>query len=166
MVRAHNCSDAVGGQCRPGERNPMNELRIALIIFGLSISAASAQDSAAGAISFGRCLGCHAIGVGAKNRIGPQLNGIEGRKCGNVEGYSYSAANKDCAFSWNEAVLWSTSGIPKRKCRAPKNPFPASGTKPRPGIYGPISVSSDPTAGRNDSEAGIFRRFAPQSAAA
>jgi len=93
----------------------MNELRIALIIFGLSISAASAQDSAAGAISFGRCLGCHAIGVGAKNRIGPQLNGIEGRKCGNVEGYSYSAANKDCAFSWNEAVFAEYIRDPKAK---------------------------------------------------
>lgn len=144
----------------------MNELRIAVILFGLSISAASAQDSAAGEISFSRCLGCHAIGVGAKNRIGPQLNGIEGRKCGNVEGYSYSAANKDCAFSWNETVFVEYIRDPKAKIPGTKNPFPASGTKPRPGIYGPISVSSDPTAGRNDSEAGVLRRFAPQSAAA
>ena len=93
----------------------MNELRIAVILFGLSISAASAQDSAAGEISFSRCLGCHAIGVGAKNRIGPQLNGIEGRKCGNVEGYSYSAANKDCAFSWNETVFVEYIRDPKAK---------------------------------------------------
>jgi cytochrome c len=93
----------------------MNELRIAVIILGLSISAASAQDSAAGEISFSRCLGCHAIGVDAKNRIGPQLNGIEGRQCGAVEGYSYSAANKDCAFSWNADVFVEYIRNPKAK---------------------------------------------------
>jgi cytochrome c len=85
----------------------MSELGIAVLLFGLSICSASypasAQDAAAGEISFLRCLGCHAIGVDAKNKIGPQLNGIDGRKCGSVAGYTYSAANKDCAFAWSEA---------------------------------------------------------------
>jgi cytochrome c len=73
------------------------------IVLCLSASSAAAQDAAAGQISFSRCLGCHSIGVDAKNKIGPQLNGLDGRKCGGVEGYAYSAANKDCAFTWNEA---------------------------------------------------------------
>lgn len=80
-------------------RSVMTELAIAAIILGASISMASAQDVAAGEISFSRCLGCHAIGVDAKNKIGPQLNGIDGRKCGAVDGYTYSTANKDCAFT-------------------------------------------------------------------
>lgn len=118
----------------PESATPMNELRIALIIFGLSISAASAQDNAAGEISFSRCLGCHAIGVGAKNRIGPQLNGIEGRKCGTVEGYSYSAANKDCGFSWNADVFVEYIRNPKAKI---------------PGTKKSISGITDETEARN-----------------
>ena len=86
-------------------RGVINQLEIAAIILGVTISTASAQDVAAGEISFSRCLGCHAVGMDAKNKIGPELNGIEGRKCGAVEGYIYSAANKDCTFTWSEAVF-------------------------------------------------------------
>ena len=96
-------------------RNPMNELRIAAIILGVSISTASAQDVAAGEISFSRCLGCHAIGLDAKNKIGPELNGIDRRKCGAVDGYIYSAANKDCTFTWSEAVFVEYIRDPKAK---------------------------------------------------
>lgn len=59
-----------------------NELRIAAMVFGLSTSSALAQDVAAGETSFRKCLPCHAIGADAKNKTGPLLNGIEGRKCG------------------------------------------------------------------------------------
>ena len=95
--------------------NPMNELRIAAIVLGVSISTVSAQDIAAGEISFSRCLGCHAVGADAKNKIGPQLNGIDGRKCGTVDGYTYSAANRDCAFTWNESVFVEYIRDPKAK---------------------------------------------------
>jgi cytochrome c len=93
----------------------MIELAIAATILGVSISMAPAQDIAAGEISFSRCVGCHAIGVEAKNKIGPQLNGIDGRKCGAVDGYTYSTANKDCAFTWNEAVFVQYVRDPKAK---------------------------------------------------
>ena len=96
-------------------RSPIRELQVAAILFGLSASAALAQDLAAGEISFSRCLGCHAIGVNAKNKIGPQLNGIDGRKCGTADGYAYSAANKDCAFTWNEADFVQYIRDPKAK---------------------------------------------------
>ena len=96
-------------------RGVICELGIAAIILGVSISRAPAQDVAAGEISFGRCLGCHAVGVDAKNKIGPKLNGIEGRKCGAVDGYIYSAANKDCSFTWSEAVFVEYIRDPKAK---------------------------------------------------
>jgi len=92
-----------------------NECRIAAMIFGLSISAASAQDIAAGETSYRRCLGCHSIGAGARNKSGPSLNGIDGRKCGNVDGYSYSQANRNCAFTWNEAAFVEYIADPKAK---------------------------------------------------
>jgi cytochrome c len=37
---------------------------------------------------------CHDIGETAKNKVGPQLNGIDGRHSGAAAGYSYSDANK------------------------------------------------------------------------
>lgn len=37
-----------------------------------------------------QCKACHQIGEGAVNRVGPQLNGIFGRKAGAVEGFNYS----------------------------------------------------------------------------
>lgn len=36
------------------------------------------------------CAGCHQIGEGAGNAIGPHLNGIFGRTAGSVEGFAYS----------------------------------------------------------------------------
>jgi cytochrome c len=103
-----------------------NKLRIALVLLGLSTSAlspAAAQDAAAGEVSFSRCLGCHAIGVDAKNKIGPQLNGIDGRKCGSVMGYTYSAANKDCAFTWDETAFVEYIRDPRAKIPGTKKSF-------------------------------------------
>ena len=71
-------------------------------------SGAQAQDAAAGKTSFNKCLACHAIGEGAKNKVGPELNGLDGRKSGTAEGYSYSNANKNSGITWNEAKIPGT----------------------------------------------------------
>ena len=47
-------------------------------------------DAARGAELYGQCIGCHEVGEGARDRIGPQLNGVFGRRAGSVEGYRYS----------------------------------------------------------------------------
>ncbi len=88
-----------------------------LILIGLSAptSVASAQDVAAGKTSFNKCLACHAIGEGAKNKVGPQLNGLDGRKSGTAEGYSYSEANKNSGITWNEAEFKDYIKDPKAK---------------------------------------------------
>jgi cytochrome c len=96
-------------------QDAINQFRLAATFLCLSASVASAQDPAAGQISFSRCVGCHSIGVDAKNKNGPQLNALEGRKCGSVEGYVYSNANKDCAFTWNEANFVEYIRDPKAK---------------------------------------------------
>jgi cytochrome c len=100
-----------------------NEIRMAAIIFSLSTSAPLAQDMAAGEASFGKCLVCHSIGGGAMNKIGPLLNGIEGRKCGTISGYSYSAANRNCAITWNEADFVAYIKDPKAKIPGTKKTF-------------------------------------------
>jgi cytochrome c len=100
-----------------------HEFRIAAMIFGLSISAASAQDIAAGEASYRKCLACHSIGAGARNKSGPPLNGIDGRKCGSADGYSYSQANRNCAFPWNEAAFVEYIRDPKAKIPGTKKSF-------------------------------------------
>jgi cytochrome c len=86
-------------------------------------SAALAQDVAAGKTSFNKCLACHAVGEGAKNKVGPVLNGLQGRKSGTVEGYSYSEANKNSGITWDEATFKDYIKDPKAKIPGTKMVF-------------------------------------------
>src|SRR5882762_10441129 len=98
----------------------------ALVVISSSAaaSAASAQDTAAGKTSFNKCLACHAIGDGAKNKVGPVLNGLDGRKSGTVEGYSYSDANKNSGITWNKEQFLDYIKDPKAKIPNTKMVFP------------------------------------------
>lgn len=51
-------------------------------------------DPEKGAAVFKACKSCHQIGEGAKNRVGPLLNGIFGRPAGAIEGFRYSEGLK------------------------------------------------------------------------
>ena len=64
-----------------------------------------AQDAAAGEAVFKQCRACHAVGPEARTLVGPVLNGLDGRKSGTVEGYGYSAANKNSGITWGEATF-------------------------------------------------------------
>src|SRR6202521_6286801 len=86
-------------------------------------SAALAQDVAAGKTSFNKCLACHSIGEGAKNKVGPDLNGLDGRKSGTAEGYSYSDANKNSGITWHEAEFKEYIRDPKAKIPGTKMAF-------------------------------------------
>jgi len=74
-----------------------------------------AQDAATGEKVFGVCKACHQIGETAKNNVGPQLNGIIGRKSGTVESYNYSKANKESGITWDEATFREYIKDPKAK---------------------------------------------------
>jgi cytochrome c len=41
------------------------------------------------------------VGADARNKVGPVLNGLDGRKSGTIEGYSYSDANKKSGITWS-----------------------------------------------------------------
>ncbi|CAN5342897.1 cytochrome c family protein [soil metagenome] len=88
-----------------------------------SSSAALAQDVAAGKSSFNKCMACHSIGEGAKNKVGPELNGLDGRKSGTAPGYSYSDANKNSGITWNEAQFKEYIKNPKAKIPGTKMAF-------------------------------------------
>jgi len=77
---------------------------IAVIALAASTGSSFAQDAAAGEQVFKRlCSPCHDIGEDAKVKLGPPLNGIDGRKSGTFEGYNYSEANKKSGITWDEA---------------------------------------------------------------
>jgi cytochrome c len=99
-------------------------LVIAAVFIVIGPQAASAQDAAAGEQSFRKCLACHAVGEGAKNKVGPVLNGLDGRKSGTVADYSYSAANKNSGITWNEATFKDYIKDPRAKIPGTKMIFP------------------------------------------
>ncbi|MGL5362449.1 MAG: c-type cytochrome [Bosea sp. (in: a-proteobacteria)] len=79
----------------------MKKWILAVAAVTLATGSAQAQDAAAGERLFNQCKVCHQIGEGAKNTVGPQLNGMFGRKAGTVEGYSYSNAYKGLDKTWS-----------------------------------------------------------------
>jgi cytochrome c len=102
----------------------MNMAVIAIVVAALSGAAAHAQDLAAGENSFKKCLACHAVGEGAKNKVGPLLNGLEGRKSGTIEGYSYSEANKNSGITWGKETFLDYIKDPRAKIPGTKMIFP------------------------------------------
>ena len=66
------------------------------------------QDVEAGRIAFEkRCTGCHALD---REKEGPRLAGVVGRKAGAVASFPYSDALKKSSVVWTEAALdkWLT----------------------------------------------------------
>ena len=94
------------------------------VVMSASIGIASAQDAAAGEKVFLKCKACHQIGEGAKNAVGPVLNGVVGRKAGTYPGYSYSEANKNSGLTWDEATLKEYLKNPRGKVPGTKMLFP------------------------------------------
>jgi cytochrome c len=104
----------------------MTAIRLALLaaLFAPALAApAAAQDAAAGERSWNKCRACHQIGETAKNIVGPQLNGLFGRTAGTVEGYSYSAANKNSGITWDEPVFAEYIKDPRGKIPGTKMVF-------------------------------------------
>lgn len=60
----------------------------------LALTATSFADghAAKGEKIFKKCAACHAVGADAKNKVGPELNGIVGRKVASIDGFKYSPA--------------------------------------------------------------------------
>ncbi|GLS17031.1 hypothetical protein GCM10007874_00460 [Labrys miyagiensis] len=77
-------------------------LPVALLLLA---TPALAADPANGKANFTKCGFCHRIGEGAKNVVGPELNGVVGRPAGSVVGYAYSQAMKTSGKTWDEASL-------------------------------------------------------------
>ncbi len=108
----------------------MRSIFAAVTALLMTTGGALAQNAEAGEDVFKKCRACHDIGDGAKNKVGPLLNGIIGRKAGSVEGFSYSDANKDAGAKglvWTEAELMKYLEGPA--AYMPKNKMAFAGLK-------------------------------------
>jgi len=101
----------------------MKGLAVAGAVIVASASGAWAQDLAAGENSFKKCLPCHSVGADAKNKVGPVLNGLEGRKSGTIEGYNYTDANKNSGITWGEDAFREYIKDPRAKIPGTKMVF-------------------------------------------
>jgi cytochrome c len=101
----------------------MKVVVMALAALAAATSLVQAQDLAEGEKSFRKCLPCHAVGPEARNKVGPVLNGLEGRKSGTIEGYSYSDANKKAAIIWSHDAFADYIQNPMAKVPGTKMAF-------------------------------------------
>ena len=100
----------------------------------IDIATLMAQGNAeSGAVIFKKCAACHSIDKGGRNKIGPALYNVVGRKVGGVSDYKYSKAlasyGKDWTFeelngflekpaSYLKGTKMSYAGLRKEKDRA------------------------------------------------
>lgn len=81
---------------------------VAILTASLATGGALAEDAEAGKDEFKKCMACHAVGEGAKNRVGPVLNDVFGRVAGTYKDYKYSKAMVEAGAAglvWTEETL-------------------------------------------------------------
>jgi cytochrome c len=105
------------------ERNEMKSLILVSVVLASTIGMAQAQDLDAGERSFRKCAPCHAVGEDARNKVGPELNGLDGRKSGTADGYHYSDANKNANITWGEETFKEYIKAPTAKVPGTKMAF-------------------------------------------
>ena len=104
-------------------------LGIAGLMFALA-GAADAQDAAKGEKIFKKCRACHAVGEGAKNKVGPHLNELFGRTAGSLDGFKYSKAMIEAGAAglvWDDDTV--SEYLAKPRGFIPKNRMSFSGLK-------------------------------------
>lgn len=57
---------------------------------------------------FKKCAACHQVGEGAKDRVGPVLNGVIGAPFGHVDGFRYSKGLLEMA---DEGMVWTEDNM-------------------------------------------------------
>ena len=81
-------------------------------------------DAAKGKKVFAKCKACHALAKG-KNKIGPSLYGVFGRKAGTAPGFKrFSPAIKKSGIVWNAETLDKYLAKPRDFINGNRMPFP------------------------------------------
>jgi cytochrome c len=86
-------------------------------------AAAAAADIEAGKTTFKKCALCHTNEPG-KNKVGPSLFGIVGRKSASLDNYNYSDAMKNFKHTWTPETLGAYLTDPHAMVAGTKMIFP------------------------------------------
>ena len=87
---------------------------------------AQAFDSEAAQAAFKKCTACHTIGPEAKNKVGPHLNGLDGRPVAGLADYKYSKAFRKAGEEgrvWDGETLKAFLEKPKSFIKGTKMSF-------------------------------------------
>lgn len=117
------------------------------IVLGLTVGATGAQaagDAAAGKDVFKECMACHTVEQG-KNKVGPSLFGVVGRKAGSIDGFKYSKPMQEKAAG---GLTW-TPDMLKAYVEAPKEIVPG-GTMAYAGLKNAPKFKADPDKAADD----------------
>jgi cytochrome c len=76
----------------------------ALLALAAAGGSAAAADIEAGKSTFKKCALCHTNELG-KNKVGPSLFEIVGRKSASLDNYNYSDAMKNFKHTWDAQTL-------------------------------------------------------------
>jgi len=99
---------------------------IAAFLLAVPTGFAAAGDAEKGAKVYRKCVSCHMIGDNAKNRVGPQLNGIIGREIASMGDYKYSKALVKYAAAekvWSEENLTAYLESPRKVVKGGRMAF-------------------------------------------
>jgi cytochrome c len=92
-------------------------------LVAMAAGSAMAADIDAGKTAFKKCALCHTIEAG-KNKVGPSLFGIVGRKSATVENFNYSEAMTKFDHTWDEGTLDEYLADPRGTIPGTKMIFP------------------------------------------
>ena len=82
-------------------------------------------DAGSGAKLFkAKCATCHTCNEGGPNKQGPNLFGVMGRQSGQVDGFKYTAANKESGIMWAEQTMFDYLANPKKYIKGTNMAFP------------------------------------------
>jgi cytochrome c len=85
-------------------RFPIRCFALVALLALVAIHPAAAADAEVGKAAFKKCALCHTTEVG-KNKVGPSLFGVVGRKSASLDGYNYSEAMKKFDHTWDPQTL-------------------------------------------------------------
>lgn len=99
---------------------------VSILILSSAVGVVNAADIKAGEKVFKKCKACHAVGEGAKNKVGPHLNEVFGRVAGSLEGFKYSKAMQKAGedgLVWNVETMDQFLLKPKKLIKKTKMAF-------------------------------------------